>query len=99
MMGKTEIKFWCDVQDLTSKTDDPWIKKEGWKLCQLMKNHAESLLEVSSLSRIEYLFGRDALRNVVQKLHGNKISEPVPEVSFYGYQEGIPFQWAVLVNW
>ena len=48
-----------------------------------MKNHAESLLEVSSLSRIEYLFGRDALRNVVQKLHGNKISEPVPEVSFY----------------
>lgn len=57
-----------------------------------MKNHAESLLELGSLSRIEYLFGRGALHNVVQKLHGNKISKPVPEVSFCGYQEDIPFQ-------
>lgn len=57
-----------------------------------MKNHAESLLELGSLSRIEYLFGRGALHNVVQKLHGNKISKPVPEVSFCGYQEDVPFQ-------
>lgn len=34
-----------------------------------------------------------------QKLHGNKISKPVSEVSFHGYEEDTPIQGAVLASW